>query len=205
LNPFYFLFSFVFSENQNEIPEITGNKSKRPTEQVINSNFQPNNDSNNNVTFSNPPILKWFYTDHKEKCIKVVVAIPLFTGIRNINFEIAENGEEVSFKYTWPSAMFRADELFSQQIKKNILDNTHPKVHSLKSALLEQAITENTFPTGLIKVKLPIKVQKEVGTWTKEAIKANDGTRVVVVEFKGFQQQQIIKEADTTISFEDSD
>jgi hypothetical protein len=155
--------------------------------------------------FKNPPVGTWMYIDHEEKCTKVFVAIPMISEVSDIKFELAENGQQVTIEYPWPTAIFRALELFEDDIKsQNTLtkiDATHPKIHSYTSELLNMGITENSNPKGAIIVQLPIKVQTDIGSWKKRAIKKENGTKIAFLEFKGFQQQQIINEADTTISF----
>lgn len=146
------------------------------------------------------------YADHIQKCNFVFVALPIISGANDINFVLSEDGMKVAINYTWPTAIFRAQELFSDEINhpnpKCRISVDHPKIHALTTHLLDFQITENTNPKGTISVLLPIRVQREVGSWTKKAVKKSDGTRIVLLEFKAYQESLIIKDADTTINFD---
>lgn len=195
----------------NDLTEILGEKSKKEKScegsrkpVLCSTSFEIN--ENLNAEYSNPPIGKWSYFDHKSKCTKVYLAAVMFSGVSDIKFELSEDGEEVTIFYTWPTSLFRAEELFQDEINSDNttikIDVNHPKIYSYSSALLDLGITENTFPRGIIKIKLPVKVQKEIGTWKKKAVTRSNGTKIIILEFTGFQQQQIIDEADTTITFD---
>lgn len=79
---------------------------------------------------------------------------------------------------------------------------THPKIHAMTTFLLKNNITENTIPKGKIFIRLPIRVQREVGTWTAKPVKKADGSKVLLIELTGFQESFIIKDAYTKINFD---
>lgn len=146
--------------------------------------------------------MAWSYTDHDKKCDMVIVAVPIISGARDINFSIAEDGLSITINYQWPSAIYNAKYLFNDEISNLEISVNHPKIHSMTSALLKAGITTNSSPKGKIKIYLPIKIQQEVGSWVKKAKTKEDGTKIVVLEFIGFQEKIIIKEADTRIVFD---
>lgn len=192
---------FSAKHKDGGIPEIFGTKSTAECSRI--SSMVPFENVTTQSQFIHPPIIKWMYVDHIEKCTKVFVAVAMVAGIADIKFEISENGKYITIEYTWPTALFRANELFEDEIRdKNMkIDLNHPKIHSLTTELLNSGITENSYPKGSIIVQLPSQVQREIGTWKKKAVKRNDGSKIALLEFKGYMQQQIIDEADTSIIF----
>lgn len=148
--------------------------------------------------------MSWVWTDHIRKCQFVNVAVPTFSGVKDVNFRISEDGMNVKIQYTWPSSMFNPVQLFSNEIQElnSQTSVNHPKIHALASMLLSRGITEKSGPKGQIIVALPVKIQRECGSWTKKAVKKNDGTKIILLEFKGFQEDTHIKEADTNLSFD---
>lgn len=157
-----------------------------------------------NIEFINPPVMPWVWTDHERKIKIVQVAVALIAGARNVDFEIFENGEKIAINYVWPQAIFKPIDLFEDEIRSVVepISINHPKIHSLTTQLLSSGITEKSLSKGKIIIPLPIKIQREIGTWKKKAVKKSDGTRIVLLEFKGYQENTHIKEADTTISFD---
>lgn len=151
--------------------------------------------------FLKPPIRTWTWTDHERQCTIVDVAILIFTGAVDVNFEISNDGHKIYINYVWPPAIYQPLELFGEQIAAGEITPNHPMVHSLQTQNLATGITEKSKPKGRIGVKLPIRVQRESNTWTKRPIAKNDGTRIALLEFKGFQENIHIKEADTYLRF----
>lgn len=153
----------------------------------------------------NPAYAAWSYTDHEKKCDFVEVAVAILGGATDINFEISNDGWEVEINYVWPSVTFNPKELFADELNNSNLKSrislNHPKIHAFKSYLLNCGITENSKPKGRLTVKLPIQVQRENGTWTKKGVQKDDGTRIVMLELKGYQECIIIKDADKSIQF----
>lgn len=158
-------------------------------------------DTADNFEYIRPPIRTWTWTDHQRQCTIVDVAVPMFAGAQDVKFEVSNDGEKVYIIYVWPPASFQPLELFSEQIMTGEISANHPMVHSLQTQNLEIMITEKSKPKGKIGVKLPIRVQRESNTWSKRAISKNDGTRIALLEFQGFQEELHIKEADTSLRF----
>lgn len=146
-------------------------------------------------------MISWVCDNHEDESKQVYVAIPIISGSKEINFEIADDGKRVFINYTWPSAMFNPEELFAHEIK-NSTPVVHPKIHTLTSHLLSLGLTKKSRPRGKIAIDLPIQVQREVQTWQKHAITCPDGTKVCLLEFKAFQEDTFIKHADTSLCFD---
>lgn len=190
----------------NEIPELGGTGKLKCTEKTYDDDKDDSSDETEKITansfFKNSPVMAWYYTDHERNTDIVLVAVPIISGSRDISFTIAENGMSVTINYLWPISIFNAVELFNDEINDHNVTINHPKIHSLTSALLKAGITANSSPKGQIIVDLPLRVQREVGSWTKNAKTKRDGTKVIVLQFLGFQEKIIIKEADTRINFD---
>lgn len=156
-------------------------------------------------SYTNSPNLTWTYTDHNKKCDIVYAAVPIISGSRDLSFTIAEDGLSVTITYIWPRALFNAQQLFESEIN-NINDDgipiTHPKIYSMTSMLLKCGITETSPPKGKIFVKLPIRVQREVGSWVAKPVKIEDGTRILLIKLTGFQNNIIIKDSFGKINFD---
>lgn len=161
---------------------------------------------NDPIQYVNAPYATWTYMDHGKKSNFVVVAIPIISGTTDINFSVSEDGLSVTMHFTWPAALFNASELFHDEIHHKDpaqkISPDHPKVHALSSHLLGIGVTENSQPKGKIVVNLPTKVVRDIEGWTKRAVKKPDGTKIVLLEFKAFQDKSIIKHLDTSISFD---
>lgn len=63
-------------------------------------------------------------------------------------------------------------------------------------------ITEKSKPKGEIIVKLPAKAQREIDSWKKKAVKRDDGSKIILLELKAYQDDIIIQDADNHISFD---
>lgn len=150
------------------------------------------------ITFNNPPHLTWSYTDHEEKVDIVCVAVPAISGSQNVDFGLSEDGMQLIIKYTWPISMYTPDLLFGKRAAT--MPMTHPQIHSLSSHLIKQGFSSKSRPHGSIVMDLPVKVQREVGTWSYEGVIIN-GADIVLCEFKAFQKKLIIDDADTSVVF----
>ncbi len=152
--------------------------------------------------FVNPPVKVWSARDYKTKCTKVFVALTLFAGVKGIEFKFNEEGTEIAFSFAWPSAFYRPSELFEGLTSKPGEMSIDLKTYTFAGELLQDGITDLSSPRGEIIVKLPIPVQKDDGSWTKTKIKKDDGTRVYLAEFKGFQDKLIVEQSDTSLNFD---
>lgn len=146
-------------------------------------------------------MVSWICDDHEKKCKLIYVAISIISGASDINFEIDDDGLKVKLNYTWPTAIFNPKELFAHELK-NVITPDNPKIHTMVTHLLSSGITEKSRPRGKILISLPIKVQREMDTWQKHAIKCPDGTKVALLEFRAYQENTVIKHADTSLCFD---
>lgn len=163
-------------------------------------NYDAQDDSNANdaeISFHSAPCMTWIYTDHVNKSDIVCVAVPIISGSQDINFGLSVDGMNLIISYTWPKPMFSPELLFS---KKPNMPITHPKVHAFASRVLDCEFSEVSKPKGSMVVPLPIKVQRENGTWTKEGFKIEE-SNIILLEFKAYQKKLIIDDADTSITF----
>lgn len=159
-------------------------------------------DDSDSVQFFKPPITKWVYTDIQQKCTFVNVALPVFSGSQDITFSIHEDGMKVSIHFSWTQELYVPEQLLAHEIYAiNGISLNHPMVHSLATHLLDSGYTEKSIPRSKITITLPLKVQRDVGTWTKYALTTERGSKIILLKFKGYQENQIIKDADTSLIF----
>lgn len=149
---------------------------------------------NPDVIFGQPPLVKWSSFDHKPKHHRVYVAVAMIGGVTDIEFEIFENGSSVRIFYNWPATVFKAEELFQDEIRgenrNGRFDIEHPKIHSFMSALMEADMNE--IPRSFVYIRLPMQVQLDHSTWNKKAISKSNGARIVLLEFKGVQESKFL-------------
>lgn len=178
----------------DNIPELSGTSST--------SNQNPDTpELASMVSFNSPPFWTWVYFDHEKNMDFVCVAVVALCGITDIRFEIAQDGTKVFIRYSWPTAIFRAAELFQKARDGNLLlSMQHPKVNAFVANTLENGISYNSSPTGEIAIQLPSKVQRNPGTWKKEALTMNE-TKIILLEFSAQPKEIIIEDADTSIVF----
>lgn len=182
------------------IPELSG-LAFSTSRRLADSPELPSESDFQSIRFRNAPFFTWVYFDHEKSMDFVCVAIVALSGIANINFEISEDGMRVSFHYTWPTAIYRAAELFEKAInEKGKLSIQHPKVHAFVANALENGVSSHSIPKGEIIVDLPQKVQRIPSSWKKEAMTVN-GTQIILLEFSAYQKSLIIDDADTSITF----
>lgn len=194
------IFFYLVLLEDETIPEL-GESSNVSTEKRVRSNAIIEIDEDLNFKSMSYPYRCWSFTDHEQQCDLIFVCVPLVSGCRDVDFSISEDGLKVKINYGWPTAVFNPKELFSDDIKRNV-NTDHPKIHYLSSNLLADGITTKSNPTGHFIVNLPMRVQREGGTWKKTAIKKEDGTRIALIELKGFQPEKIIEDEDTSFRFD---
>lgn len=95
--------------------------------------------------------------DHDNKTKYVNVALSIFSGMSNIHFDVSSDGESVTIHFDWPTTLFKANELFEIEIC-NGMNINHPKIHCLKSHLMDNKFSEKVAPQGSMNIKLPLKV-----------------------------------------------
>jgi hypothetical protein len=152
------------------------------------------------VTFQNPPIIKWSYYDHDDQVTKLFVAVDNPAGSENPCFDFNENGDTIFIDSSWTSVLFTPDELFQDELYSQQTTIYHPKIQSLKTVLKLNKITKKSCPKQRIKIPLGMKVVKEKGNWKIKPVMMNN-SKVMLLEFKGFQENEVLEEADKTCSF----
>lgn len=154
------------------------------------------------IRFTNPPFWTWEYFDHQRNMDFVCVAVVTLCGARGITFEISEDGMYIVVHYVWPTAIYKAAELFATAKHGNAVISMHnTKVHSFVSNALRNGVSVNSEPRGEVEISLPRKVQRIPSSWKKEAISV-DGTNIVLLEFSAECNEIFIVDADTSINFE---
>lgn len=185
----------VTDGDQRQIPELGIENVSVPETSGQSNGVVQNCGTDSLIKLDNFPFFTWVYTDHDKMCDCVVVAVPIISGCRDINFVLAEDGCSVKISYQWPVALYKPNEMFKDVAK------SHPKVHSFISHMLELDITEKSNPQGGITIILPCRVKREIDSYTKTTVKFNE-TKIVVLEFQSYQKPKIIDDADNTINFD---
>lgn len=154
------------------------------------------------IQFTNAPYLTWIYTDHVKRFDFVCVAVTMISGSRDITFTLSDDGMKLYINFVWPMAMYSAEELFKEYlVGPNAIQMDHPKVHSYSSRLVECGLMKNSRPSGTIAIQLPMKVMREVGSFSIKTVQSVDETRIAMLEFQAYQKKQYIDDANTSITF----
>ncbi|KAJ6636938.1 hypothetical protein Bhyg_09664 [Pseudolycoriella hygida] len=142
--------------------------------------------------------MTWVHYDNVEKVDIVNVVLPVISGSENVDFNLSEDGMMLIIDFTRPTLIVVPRVLFCR--KANSVPMTHPRISAMSAELVKQAISEKAKPTGCIIVRLPVKVQREVGTWEYEGMRMND-TDAILFSFKAFQKRAVIEDANTKVTF----
>lgn len=176
------------------IPELGGPSG--PSQREASPTFEPEYASS--VDFLNPPYWVWKYFDHI-KDLEFVVAP---SGIRNIDFEILEDGTTVHVWYIWPTAIYKFEELFrkSKDDDGKPINMNHPKVHAFVAHCLDNGVSRNSQPKGQIVIQLPEKVQRLPSSYKIESVNIDD-TNIIQIRFSAQPKSAVIETADRSIVF----
>ena len=93
------------------------------------------------------------------------------------------------------------NDLFAYWVKKKSLELYHPKVVALQAELEKFREKVDEAPKGVIEISIPITVQTDTATWTKDGIKRDDGSLVLMVELQAYQKTYTVKQTDTSVVF----
>ncbi len=77
---------------------------------------------------------------------------------------------------------------------------SHAKVYAFRNRLAELDLSEKSRPAASFVINIPMKVQRKLGTFKKQGLKCGQ-TRMVLLEFTGYQKERVISDADTSIRF----
>lgn len=153
------------------------------------------------IRFTNPPFWTWTYFDHQKNMDFVCVAAAMISGSRNVNFVMSEDGMQITIKYTWPTAIYKATELFEKAKRDGLrLSIQDPKVHCFVANALQSGVTGNSNPQGEIIIDLPQRVQRHTSTWKKEGFLVNQAS-ILMLEFSAYEKDLVIDDADTSVKF----
>lgn len=133
----------------------------------------------------NFPIVCSKFTDPDTEREKVLMVASMPGGSENIRIEISEDGRMVTVRYAWTRSMCDIRELFRHQLMKKDFTTYHPMVLSFKAQLLKAKSSIEAAPDAAIQVRLPIQIQKSLGSYQTWEIRQNDGSSVLMAEFTG--------------------
>lgn len=176
------------------IPELGGfNESKK---QKLNDDDDIPDDTEDAITFKNPPVMTWVHYDNEEKVDIVNMALPVISGSENVDFNLSEDGSKLIVNYTWPTLITVPRVLFCRKVQNMPL--SHLRINGMSAKLVKREISEKSKPTGSIIVRLPMKVQREVYF---EGMQMNN-TDAILINFKAFQKKTVIDDANTKVKIE---
>lgn len=182
-------------QGASSIPELTGLAPSSKRRKCDDEDDQ--DDLESDITFTNPPFLIWTHYDHQEKVDIVSVVLPVISGSENVDFVLSEDGMKLIVKYTWPALVVVPRVLFS---RRGNMPMSHPRINSMAAELVKRGISERNKPVGNITVRLPVKVQREIGTWGYEGMRMNN-TDAILFNFKAFQAKAVVEGAATSVDF----
>lgn len=70
------------------------------------------------ITFFNAPFSTWMYSDHNENNDYICLAVPIFSGSRDVKFTLSDDGMKVTIHYVWSEAVYKPFVLFDEAINK---------------------------------------------------------------------------------------
>ncbi|KAJ6635094.1 hypothetical protein Bhyg_13677 [Pseudolycoriella hygida] len=182
------------------IVELDGSDGDYPFEPPWES---PTQDSDSQIEIRNYPHMVWTNTNHEKQIDMVCVAIPMVAGSRGIRFTILEDGLQLSVEFVWPDAFLTPNDLFcnvTEDDEGTAISMSHPKIYACRNLLAESGLTEKSKPTASFVVKLPLKVQRELGTYDEQGVTVGE-TKVAMLEFTAYQKKAVIRYADDSIKF----
>jgi hypothetical protein len=188
----------------NEIPELgntnTSNNSQGTGSEVDSDAVcKEDNGCNESMEFLNGPFITWSYTNHKEQTDIVCVAVAVFSGSEDIHFNLSEDGMNVLITYTWPEPLYTPSFLYKKKIDTGVMATDHPEIHSFANRIAECELSAKAKPKGHMSIRLPVRVQRQVGSWSKEGLKCKE-SNIILLKFSAYQKKRVIQDADTSIS-----
>ncbi|XXQ36682.1 Uncharacterized protein PBTT_07699 [Plasmodiophora brassicae] len=154
------------------------------------------------VEFKNPPVFATVYTDPDTNNDRVLVVAVMHSGASDFNFKLSDDASTAIIAYTWPEPAYNVQLLFKKELASKTLEAYHPKLVAIKRELEQFRDTIQDPATGAVHVKLPIPVQTEVATWSKQATARSDGTTLILWELKSFERAYTVTREATTVVVE---
>lgn len=111
--------------------------------------------------------MTWTYSDHLEQKEIVCVAVPTVTGSRDIKFVTSDDGMRLYVEYVWPFPLLQPTDLFYDVVEDNgsPISMSRPMVYSFRNRLDSIDLSEKSRPNASFMVNLPIRFQRELGTY----------------------------------------
>ncbi|KAG4075390.1 hypothetical protein HA402_007967 [Bradysia odoriphaga] len=180
----------------NVIPELAGieeDSEPRPSSVCL---------SDTQLEARHYPHMVWTFKDHSEQKDIVCVAVPIVAGSRDIKFVISDDGNQVTIDYVWPASLLDPTELFYDvnDEEGDAISMSHAMVYSYKVKMDELDMSEKSRPGATFVVNLPLRVQRELGTFKKHSLKCGE-SRVVMLQMTAYQKKRVMIDADTSFKF----
>lgn len=96
---------------------------------------------------------------------------------------------------------FEIEDLFEKPIKSEKLPTCHPKILALKKGLQNCRGAIDETPRGSIELNFPIPVQTAENSILRNGEKNEDGTTVLVIELKAYENSYTVKQEDQAVKF----
>lgn len=151
--------------------------------------------------FNYPLIVEKFSDPHTQNdMVLIVVCLP--SGSQNVDIDLNEDGTKAIIKYNWTLTLYDMADLFKSDLIKKKLAMYHPKILACSNGLKRVRPKIDVPPESKIFIKLPIKVETALKFRSRQGIKRDDGTMILMAEFKGLMNQYIKTSSHTFVSFE---
>ncbi|KAJ3110392.1 hypothetical protein HK098_000580, partial [Nowakowskiella sp. JEL0407] len=148
------------------------------------------------------PILTAVYNDPETLNERVIIVAILPSGCTDVTFTVGDDGNVAFIHYTWPSVMYNTEEMFEKWLVTRKIECYHPKIVAISQELEKVRDSVEAAPEGVIRVQLPISVQKDTRTFVKNGFEKRDGSKVFMVELQAHQKSYAITTEDKCIEFE---
>lgn len=132
----------------------------------------------------------------------VFIAVALPSGAQDGQMELNDDGNMVVIRYNWTKTFINMEDMFKKELAAQQISIHHPKVLCVQNGLEKVRSRIDLAPEAFIEVNLPITVQTSTDSWTKSGLKRDDGTQMVMAEFKGCFKNCNKKVDDAKITFD---
>ena len=146
------------------------------------------------------PVLATTYDDPVTQGQKVVIAVAIPGAAKDICVNLSVDGYYCVVEYDWPEPMRDPVKLFKHWIDAKEIVEYHPKIIALNQELKNCRASVNESPRASIKVRLPVRVQTDSNTFTRNGI-VEDASIIVIAEFKAIHSKYEIKKEDMVVDF----
>lgn len=133
---------------------------------------------------------------------RVVVFISLPGGASNVHVELNEEGTSCVVTHTWPEASFNMANMFRKKLKDKTITLNDPKILAIERGLSKVRKSIDAAPVSRTIIPLPMKVQTDPSSWTKNGVERRDGTQIILADFKGHCTTYNKKIKDSSVTFD---